>query len=181
MPRTSYQYGTSPRKYEPEYNNRKKIETKKKEQKKVQKNPIDKKGLKKHSEKQKAKKVQEKKNKVSQVVLVLAVFGMLLTLSYREIAIMEMFNQKKSLENNLAVIEKENGQVEKSIKEVESTLDWNSIQQKAADELGMQKKSGTPVDLNKSDNVETKSTIIQSEEESVIEKIIRFFIDKQNN
>lgn len=178
MPRTSYQYGTSPRKYEPEYNNRKKIETKKIETKKVQKKPIDQKSIKKHSEKQKAKKVQEKKNKMAQVVVVLAIFGMLLTLSYREIAIMEMFNQKKSLENNLAVIEKENGQVEKSIKEVESTLDWNSIQQKATDELGMQKKSGTPVDLNKSDNVETNTTLIQKEEESIVEKIISFFINK---
>ena len=184
MPRTSYQYGTSPRKYEPEYNKKKKTQTtttKKTETKKVQKNPNDKQRVKKHSEKQKAKKVQEKKNKVAQVVFVLVVFGMLLTLSYREIAIMEMFNQKKNLENNLAVIEKENGQVEKSIKEVESTLDWNSIQQKATDELGMQKKSGTPVDLNKSDNVETKSTLIQKEEESVMERIISFFINKQNN
>lgn len=42
-----------------------------------------------------------------------------------------MFQQKKDLQNQLAVIEKENGQVEKSITEVESSLDWNSIQQKA--------------------------------------------------
>ena len=175
MPRASYQYGTSPRKYEPEYTSRKKTTkttAKKTRTKKVQKSPEKK------IEKQKAQKAQEKKNKLAQVVVVLAAFGMLLTLSYREIAIMEMFNQKKDLENQLAVIEKENGQVEKSIKEVESTLDWNSIQQKATNELGMQKKAGTPVDLNKSDNVETNSKFIQEEETSIIEKIISFFINK---
>ena len=175
MPRASYQYGTSPRKYEPEYTSRKKTTkttAKKTGTKKVQKSPEKK------IEKQKAQKAQEKKNKLAQVVVVLAAFGMLLTLSYREIAIMEMFNQKKDLENQLAVIEKENGQVEKSIKEVESTLDWNSIQQKATSELGMQKKAGTPVDLNKSDNVETNSKFIQEEETSIIEKIISFFINK---
>ena len=85
---------------------------------------------------------------------------------------------KKSLENNLATIEKENGQVEKSIKEVESTLDWNSIQQKATEQLGMQKKSGTPVDLEKSDNVETTSKFIKSEKSNFIEKVIEYFINK---
>lgn len=181
MPRTSYQYGTSPRKYDSEYTNKKKTPktttkttTKKVETKKVQKKPM----AKKSAEKQKAKKVQERKSKLGQMVLVLAIFGMLLTLSYREIAIMEMFNQKKDLENQLAVIEKENGQVEKSITEVESALDWNSIQQKATEELGMQKKSGTPVDLDKSDNVETSSKFIQEEKTSFIEKIVSYFINK---
>lgn len=173
MPRASYQYGTSPRKYETEYTNRKKT-TKKVETKKLQKNP----STKKSTEKKKAKQVQERKSKFGQMVLVFTIFGMLLTLSYREIAIMEMFNQKKDLENQLAVIEKENGQVEKSITEVESSLDWNSIQQKATDELGMQKKSGTPVDLDKSDNVETSSQLIQEETTSLVEKIISFFINK---
>ena len=91
---------------------------------------------------------------------------------------MEMFNKKKNLENNLAVIQKEDGQVEKSIKEVESTLDWNSIQQKATEQLGMQKKSGTPVDLEKSDNVETTSKFIKSEKSNFIEKVIEYFINK---
>ena len=89
-----------------------------------------------------------------------------------------MFNQKKNLENNLSVIQKEDGQVEKSIKEVESTLDWNSIQQKAAEQLGMQKKSGTPVDLDKADNVETSNKLIKNDESSIIDKVIEYFINK---
>ena len=173
MPMNSYQYGTSPRKYEPDYTEVKvkkvKIE-KKLEKKKV--NP----------------KAKQGKNRALQVVIVLAIFGMLLTVSYREISIMEMFNQKKDLENNLAVVQKENGQVEKSIKEVESTLDWNSIQQKATEALGMlqkatealgmQKKAGVPIELNKSDNVETTSKLIKEEKVSLVDKVIEYFINK---
>ena len=132
MPRASYQYGTSPRKYEPEYTNRKKATKTTTKKAEVKKQPI-----KSNNEKKKAKKIQERKSKLGQMIMVFAIFGMLFTVSYREISIMEMFQQKKDLQNQLAVIEKENGQVEKSITEVESSLDWNSIQQKATNELGM--------------------------------------------
>ena len=163
MPMNSYQYGTSPRKYEPDYT-----------EVKVKKVKIEKK-----SEKKKVNTKEKKgKNIDLQVVIVLAIFGMLLTVSYREISIMEMFNQKKELETNLAVVQKENGQVEKSIKEVESTLDWNSIQQKATEALGMQKKSGIPIDLDKSDNVETTSKVIKEEQVSLVDKVIEYFINK---
>lgn len=186
MPRNSYQYGTNPRKYETEYTtgrmNKKATAKRSGNKKTVKKNEakkvVRKSDAKKRIEKQRAKKAQERKSKVLQVVVVFAIFGMLLAVSYREIAIMEMFNQKKELENQLAAIDKENGQVEKSIKEVESTLDWNSIQQKATEELGMQKKTGTPVDLDKTDNVETKSKLIKEEETSIIEKIVSYFINK---
>ena len=176
MPRNSYQYGTSPRKYDIEYTTTAKQVKSKTKQKQVQTKPKE---LKNKTTKTEAKKnVQEGKSRALQVVVVLAIFGMLLTVSYREIAIMEMFNQKKNLENNLAVIQKEDGQVEKSIKEVESTLDWNSIQQKATEQLGMQKKAGTPVDLDKSDNVETSNKLIKEESSSIIDKIIEYFINK---
>ena len=120
MPRASYQYGTSPRKYEPEYAPRttKKVTTRNMNSKKLE----SKSDVKKRIEKQKYKKAQERKNKAIQLIVVIAIFGMLLALSYREIAIMEMFNQKKELENQLATIQKENGQIEKSIKEEENKL-----------------------------------------------------------
>ena len=60
MPRTSYQYETSPRKYEPEYT---RISSTK--EKKVQKKKVAKKNTAKVlAERQKAKKAQEKKNKL---------------------------------------------------------------------------------------------------------------------
>lgn len=172
MARTSYQYETSPRKYEPEYTPRKnkKIEVQKRVSKK-EKERI-------RAEKEKEKKILEKKKKAKQMIIVFAIFGMLLTVSYREILIMEMFNQKKDLENQLALVEKENGQVEKSIKEEESKLDWNKIKQVATEELGMQKKEEISVDLNKTDNVEVQNTYIKDSEESIIEKIIEFFINR---
>ena len=181
MPRASYQYGTSPRKYEPEYKTRTttKKATNKKSSNKVQaKKTAKKSDAKKRIEKQRAKKAQERKSKTLQVIGVIAIFGMLLALSYREIAIMEMFNQKKNLENQLATIQKENGQIEKSIKEEESKLNWNEIKQTASEQLGMQIKTPTPVDLEKSDNVETKHKFIEEEETNIIEEIIEYFINK---
>lgn len=177
MPRASYQYGTSPRKYEPEYMPRtaeKKAMPRKGNTKKVPKKSEAKQRI----EKQKAKKAQEKKRKTMQVIVVIAIFGMLLALSYREIAIMEMFDQKKNLENELATIQKENGQVEKSIREEESKLNWNEIKKTASEQLGMQIKTATPVDLEKTDNVETTTKFIKEEKVSFIEKIISYFINK---
>lgn len=172
MARTSYQYGTSPRKYETEYTPNRKKKTKttqkisKKEQEKIK------------LEKEKEKKAKEKKKRAKQMVIVFAIFGMLLTISYREISIMEMFKQKQGLESELALIEKENSQVEKSIKEVESMLDWNKIKQIATDQLGMSAKTEIVLNLDKTDNVETKNTYIKEEKTSFIEKIITFFINK---
>ena len=177
MPRASYQYGTSPRKYETEYTTRtatKKTTSNKKDAKKAPK----KSDAKKRIEEQKVKKAEERKNRTIQVVVVLTIFGMLLALSYREITIMEMFNKKKDLENQLSVIQKENGQIEKSIREAESKLNWNEINKIASEQLGMQKKAGIPIDLEKTDNVETKSQFIKEEQKNIIEEIIAYFIKK---
>ena len=173
MARMSYQYETSPRKYEPEYTTRKKT-TKKVETKKISRQEAERQRL----EKERIKKLEDRKKKTKQLVLVIAIFGMLLSISYREISIMEMFNQKKELENKLAVVEKENGQVEKSIKEEESNLDWNKIKQKATDELGMQVKAATPIDLEKTDNVETQTKFIKEEKTNLLEKIVSFIINR---
>lgn len=170
MPRASYEYGTSPRKYEPEYTPSR-ITTKRQQQTTRSKQATVKKSV-----KAKSKKVQEKTSRLKQLVIVIGIFGMLLAVSYREISIMEMFNQKKDMENKLATIEKENGQVEKDIKEVESTLDWNKINQVAKDELGMQAKDAIPINLEKSDNVEKSKTYIKEDNTSILEKIIGYFV-----
>lgn len=163
MARSSYQYETSPRKYEPEYTPKR---TTKKQTPKVSKKEIEK-----RLEKERAKKAEERKKKAKQIISVVVVFAMLLTLSYREIQIMEMFDQKKEQEDKLALIQKENGQVEKNIKEEESKLEWNTIKQRATEELGMEVKTGIPINLEKSDNVETENTYIKEDETSWLEKI----------
>jgi hypothetical protein len=175
MANMSYQYGTNPRKYELEYTNKKSNKkSNKTPTKKVSKKETERKRL----EKEKIKKAEDRKKKAKQVIIVMAIFGMLLAISYREILIMEMFNQKKDLESQLALIEKEKGQVEKSVKEVESTLDWNKIKQIATEQLGMETKTGQPIDLEKSDSVETESTFIKEEKTSIIEKIVEFIINR---
>ena len=181
MPRASYQYGTSPRKYEPDYKPR---TTSRKATKKTTSSRTSapkepkKSDAKKRIEKQRVQKTKQKKSRALQVVAVFAVFGMLLALSYREITIMEMFNQKKNMENQLAMIQKENGQIEKGIKEEESKLNWNEIKKTASEQLGMQIKIATPVDLEKLDNVETTTKLIKEEETNFIEEIIAYFINK---
>ena len=181
MPRTSYQYGTSPRKYEPDYTP--KTSTKKTTNKNGSKNKENKKlsqksEVRKRIEKQRAEKVKQRKSRTVQVIVVLAIFGMLLALSYREISIMEMFNNKKELENKLAIIQKENGQIEKSIREEESKLNWNEIKKTASEQLGMQIKPAILVDLEKEDNVETERKFIKDEDNNIIEEIIEYFIKK---
>ena len=89
-----------------------------------------------------------------------------------------MFNQKKDLENQLSTIQKENGQIEKSIREEESKLNWNDIKQTASEQLGMQAKKAIPVDLEKSDNVETNYKFIKEEKVNVLEKIVAYFVIK---
>lgn len=170
MARTSYQYETSPRKYEPEYTTRK---ITKKQAPKVSKKEIEK-----RLEKERAKKAEERKKKAKQIFAVAFVFVMLLSLSYREIQIMEMFDQKKEQEDKLALIQKENGQIEKNIKEEESKLEWNTIKQRATEELGMEVKTGIPINLERTDNVETENKYIKEDETSWLEKIVSFFVNR---
>ena len=170
MARTSYQYETSPRKYEPEYTTRK---ITKKQAPKVSKKEIEK-----RLEKERAKKAEERKKKAKQIFVVAFVFVMLLSLSYREIQIMEMFDQKKEQEDKLALIQKENGQIEKNIKEEESKLEWNTIKQRATEELGMEVKTGIPINLERTDNVETENKYIKEDETSWLEKIVSFFVNR---
>lgn len=168
MPR--YQYETSPRKYEPEY-----VPVRKKTQK-AKTGSTQKQTVKTKYQIQKEKKKVERKNHAKQIAVVLVIFGMLLAISYREIHIMEMFNNKKEMENQLALIQKENGQVEKDIKAEESKLDWNIIKQKATNELGMKEANKILVELDKKDNVEKDEKLIKEDDTSFIEKIIEKLI-----
>ena len=42
----------------------------------------------------------------------------------------------------------------------------------------MQTKIGTPVNLEKTDNVETKTKLIKEEKVSLVDKVIEYFINK---
>ena len=115
----SYQYGTSPRKLEPRYKtSKRKLEVIKNEPKKNQKNSKD-----------------AKKSKQSQLYLVIAIFALLVTISYRNSLINEEFNSMQNLKQELANVEKENKQLEIGI---EGSFNLNNIENIATEQLGMQ-------------------------------------------
>lgn len=145
-----YQYETSPRKIEPEY--------------------------KKKRNKKKVKKVEiKKKKRVMQVLRVFAIFTILLTISYRNSLINEKFTDIKEMKSELALVEKENEQLKVNI---ESQMNLTNIEQKAEDELGMQKQTKEQtryINIEKEDFVESASEdVIIEKSESFFEKIIKF-------
>lgn len=152
MARSRYEYETSPRKLDP--NKQKKVQTKKKKLKVVEDLP-----------RQDIKISKEQKRKQTKLtLLVIGIFILLLTISYRNSQINEKFNQAQTLKRELSSLEKENEQLKVSI---ENSLNLNSIEKQAKEKLGMQKltnKQTVYVTLPKKDYVESAS------EEIVIEK-----------
>lgn len=155
----SYQYGTSPRKLEPRYKtSKRKLEVIKNEPKKNQKNSKD-----------------AKKSKQSQLYLVIAIFALLVTISYRNSLINEEFNSMQNLKQELANVEKENKQLEIGI---EGSLNLNNIEKIATEQLGMQKRSVDQTiytELPKEDYVEAATEEIKEEKASLFEKILNIF------
>lgn len=156
MAYSGYQYETSPRKIQPEYETRKK-QSQVKKVNKVQKQNV------KINSKSKAK-----------VLLYLAIgFAILFVIGYRNSQITETFNKKEGLKKELSLAQKENEQLKISI---ENSLNLNTVEQLAKEKLGMQKlnnKQKIYVSLDKKDYIETGAEdIVVEENESVWEKII---------
>ena len=146
----AYQYETSPRKLQPEYDEptrKKKIDKKVQNQKATSKKKVVKRKL---------------KPNVKMVLYVIIVFAVLLTISYRNSQITIKFNKKEELKKNLSAIQKENEQLKVSI---EQSLNLNNVEQSAKDLLGMQKLDNSQ---KKYINIEKKD-YIQPALEEVIE------------
>ena len=162
MASTRYQYETSPRKLEPEI----KKKNKKAKLKIVEDVP-----------RQKVKISSEQKKQQRKVTLiVIGVFLLLLTISYRNSQINEQFNNVQKMKRELSTLQKENEQTEVGI---ENSLNLNNIEQAAKEKLGMQKltnKQTIYINLPKKDYVESpKESIVVKENENVIQKIISMF------
>ena len=143
MARNEYQYSTSPRKLEPEYRPHKQ----KRRLKVVEDLP-----------RQEVKISKEQKRKQLKITLaVIAIFGLLLTISYRNSQINEEFSKMQTLKQELASVQKENEQLKVSI---ENGLNLNNIEKLAKEKLGMQKLTNRQivyVTLPKKDYVESAS------------------------
>lgn len=157
-----YQYETSPRKLQPEYEVRKNpYEVKKTSTQKIKKDS-----------KQQVKK--QLKPKVKLVLYIAISFAILFAISYQNSLITENFNQKEELKKNLAAIEKENEQLKVNI---EKSLNLNKVEQSAKEMLGMQKLDNSQkvyISLPKQDYIEVPTEDIAIEEESnFIQKLIK--------
>ena len=169
-----YQFETSPKKLQPEY------------EPNEQNNPTKKVKTKTKIETQKAPKVttehQVKRNKVSKeevkrkatfVAYIIFGFAVLFTISYRNSIINEKFNEKESLKAQLTDIQKVNEQLEVS---VENELNLTSIEKLAKERLGMSKLNNEQkiyINLPKKEYVEAQSeSLLNTKNESEYEKII---------
>lgn len=165
MANNAYQYTTSPRKLNPDYEKPKVKKENKKRLKVVENLP--------RQEIKLSKKQKEKRRKL--MFYVIAIFIVLLAISYRNSQINESFNKVQTLKKELSSIEKENEQLKVNI---ENSLNLSNIEQQAKEKLGMQKLSSNQtiyINLPKKDYVETApEKVIVQEEKNWLEK----FIDK---
>ncbi len=153
MARSRYEYETSPRKIDP--NIQRRTQTKRKKLKVVEDIPRQDVKLSK----------EQKKTQIQLTFMVIGIFILLLTISYRNSQINEKFNQTQILKRELSSLQKENEQLKVSI---ENSLNLNSIEKQAKEKLGMQKltnKQTVYVTLPKKDYVESASVEIVVEKE----------------
>lgn len=158
-----YQYETSPRKLQPEYE--------------IRKNPYENRKTSTKKIKKESKQKQTKKQLKPRVKLVMYIaisFAILFAISYQNSLITENFNQKEELKESLASIEKENEQLKVNI---EKSLNLNKVEQAAKEMLGMQKLDNSQkvyISLPKEDYIEIPSEeIIIEEETNFLQKIIK--------
>lgn len=161
-----YQYETSPRKLEPEYEpikepySRKKTTTvKKKANKPKQKSQI--------------------KTNIKTITYVFLIFTSLFVISYRNSLINESFNENEKLKSNLAAIEKENEQLKVNL---ENSLNLSNVEKLAKEKLGMQKLDGSQkvyINLEKKDYIEPASEeIVIDDNTNWFEKLLNTLLGK---
>ena len=167
MARTGYQYGTSPRKLEPDYT--RKPKPKRKQLKVVEDIP-----------RQQIKVSKEqRKRQMKTTVTVVGLFLLLLTISCRNSQIDKQFNQIQNQKKQLAALQKDNEQLKVSI---ENSINISNIEKVAKEELGMQKLTSQQtvyVTLPKKDYVETESEKVVKTEtktwwQNLADKILKF-------
>ena len=164
--KNNYMYETSPRKLKPEYS------PPKKRVKKVKKVENDE--VKQNKNKPKTEN-RIRKNKLKCIFGLLVMFSVLFAVSYRNAQISENYTILKNQEKELSTIQKENGQLKVAI---ENSLNLSEIEQKAKEELGMQKattKQTRYVNLPKRDYIEVASEQIDmSTNENFLERIYNY-------
>lgn len=165
MARAEYQYSTSLRKLEPEYRSQKRkqklrvVEDLPRQEVKVSK--------------------EQKRKRIQLTITVIAIFGLLLTISYRNSQINEKFNEMQSLKKELSSLQKENEQLKVNIA---NGLNLANIEKLAKEKLGMQKltnKQIVYVSLPKKDYVESASEkVVIKDQTNWFEKLVNKIFNK---
>lgn len=169
MAQAKYQYGTSPRKLEPDYTRKTSQRPKRKPLKVVKELPRQQIQISK----------EQRKKQMKTTVTVVGLFLLLLTISCRNSQIDRQFDQIQDQKKQLAALQKENEQLKVSI---ENSVNISNIEKVAKEELGMQKLSGKQtvyVTLPKKDYVESASEKVVIEKnktwwKKVADKILNF-------
>ncbi len=162
MASTKYQYTTSPRKLEPDYKRKQKRRPKKQNLRVVKE--VKRQDIRVSKE--------ERKQQAKITMLIVMIFAVLLTISYRNSQINESFSEVQNLKKELSSVEKENEQLKVNI---ENSLNLNYIEQMAKEKLGMQKltnKDTVYINLPKKDYTESASEKIQIKEQNWFQKIL---------
>ena len=174
-----YQYGTSPRKVEPE------VRTPKKAPKKVanSKNTKNKKTTKattSKKQKDKAKSKELRTVKTNITILMMVFLGSILLIMYRNVKIRESYAGVQELNKQIASLEKENSQISVQI---QNSLNLNNIEEMASASLGMQKLSNKQtvyISLDTKGYTEISQKSLTKEKKTnffkmIIDKIVDFF------
>lgn len=163
-----YQFETSPKKLQPEYEPNRKQNIDKKSKTKT----TTEKTIKANEFKRNKASKEEIKKKARFIVYILFGFSVLFTISYRNSIINEKFNQKEALKSELTEIQKVNEQLEVS---VENELNLTSIEKIAKEQLGMSKLNNGQkvyVNLSKKEYVESQvNEIVIEKNESIYQKV----------
>ena len=172
----AYQYETSPRKRQPDYDMRRKtqrikdrkdIYNKQLEEEERQKRELEEK------RKRKLALKQEKKQHHKNIALIIGGFLLLLAISYRNSLITERFSEIQNMKQELSAVQKTNEQTQVSI---ESSLNLKNVEQSAQEKLGMQKLDKSQkvyITLPKEDYTEIANENAISDSES--EKKLNWF------
>ena len=152
----NYQYGTSPRKIEPEY--------KKKPQKKK---PVSKKNVK-SKPKNKTKKKYKMSFEIKFFLNSMAAFIIIFAMIACQALVEQKYKEKETLKK----------QYNELIASTNSSGDLSDDVRTVATEYGMQTKSATLINLETSDYIESSANQVKMEEENIFTKIINWIKDK---
>ena len=173
MANARYQYGTSPKKIQPD-----ETQNKKNKNQKIEKKPKLKVVKEVPRQEVKVSKAQRKRQLKLTMFAVIA-FAVLLAISYQNSQINVKFAEMQSQKKELASLQKENEQLEISI---ENSLNLSNIEKEAKEQLAMEKltnKQTVYVSLPKRDYVEAATEkVVIDEEKSWLEKIADWIFQK---